>query len=56
MPSAPTSFKVLAFDGPPGKPRSVTAALPMTPRWDVKSRTVTGVSLGRANGVCGTHG
>jgi hypothetical protein len=52
--AAPGSdFEFLTFKRPPGKEPSSETTL-MMPKWDVASRTVTGVSLGRGSGDCGT--
>ncbi len=42
------------FDGPKGKTRSTEPNQLMMPTWDMKSRIVTGIALGRGIGDCGT--
>lgn len=49
-----TQHEFLSFNGPPGKQRSTEPNLLMSPSWDVRTRTVTGISFGRAGGDCGT--
>jgi hypothetical protein len=53
-PDPAKQFEFVMFDAPKGKIRSTDANQLMTPTWDIKNRIVTGVSLGRAQGDCGT--
>ncbi len=41
------------IEGPKGHPRTVGESQLMSPTWDVKTRTVTGVSFGSEEGDCG---
>ncbi len=47
------NLEFLTFQGPDGKSRSSGPGELMGAVWDDKTRTVTGVSLGRAHGDCG---
>jgi hypothetical protein len=47
-------FRFLEFKPPRGKKRSTDAAVLLNPEWDIRSRTVTSISLGRNEGDCGT--
>ncbi len=55
LPDPAQNLSFLTFKGPPGKKRSSEPAELMSPNWDVKTRTVTGVSLGRSSGDCGVY-
>jgi hypothetical protein len=43
----------LTTPGPPGHKRTSDPGVLMSPKWDIKSRVVTSVSLGRGAGDCG---
>lgn len=53
-PDPAKQFEFVMFDAPKGKTRSTDANQLMTPSWDMKNQIVTGLSLGRAQGDCGT--
>lgn len=53
-PDPAKQFEFVMFDAPKGKTRSMDSNQLMNPVWDVKSRTVTGISKGRGLGDCGT--
>ena len=55
LPDPASNLTFLTFRGPPGKKRTSAAAELMSPSWDVKTRTVTGVALGRSAGDCGVY-
>lgn len=55
LPDPTTNTRFLSFKGPPGRKRSSEPAELMSPSWDAKSRTVTGISLGRGSGDCGVY-
>lgn len=55
LPDPATNLTFLTFRAPPGKKRTSEPAELMSPQWDVKSRTVTGTSLGRSSGDCGVY-
>ncbi len=48
-----TNLSFLKIEGPKGRPRAVGESQLMSPVWDVKTRTVTGISLGSEAGDCG---
>ncbi len=47
------SFRFLTFSGPRGRERTTGPHELTSPSWDVRTRTVTGIGLGRASGDCG---
>jgi hypothetical protein len=47
------NLSFVKIDGPKGHPRPVGESQLMSPTWDVKTRTVTGISLGSDAGDCG---
>lgn len=47
--------RYLDFSTPKGITRSNAKNVLMSPQWDIKTRTVTGISLGRAGGDCGVY-
>jgi hypothetical protein len=55
LPDPTTNTRFLTFKAPPGKKRTSEPAELMSPVWDVKSRTVTGIALGRSSGDCGVY-
>ncbi|MBX9907091.1 MAG: DUF1176 domain-containing protein [Beijerinckiaceae bacterium] len=55
LPDPAQNLSFLTFKAPPGKKRTSEPAELMSPSWDVKTRTVTGVSLGRSAGDCGVY-
>ncbi len=55
LPDPAQNLRFLSFKGPPGKKRTSAPAELMSPEWDVKTRTVTGVALGRSAGDCGVY-
>lgn len=55
LPEPSQNLSFLSFKAPPGKKRTSAPAELMSPEWDVKSRTVTGIALGRSEGDCGVY-
>lgn len=55
LPDPAQNLSFLTFKGPPGKKRTSEPAELMSPSWDVRTRTVTGVALGRSAGDCGVY-
>jgi hypothetical protein len=53
VPDPASQHEFLTFKGPKGRVRPNNAQVLMSPVWNAKTRTVTGVSLGRASGDCG---
>lgn len=53
LPDPNSNLTFLTFRGIKGKERPSEPGTLMDPEWDVKSRTVKSVSLGRAQGDCG---
>ena len=47
------NLSFVKIEGPKGHPRTVGESQLMSPTWDVKTRTVTGVSFGSEAGDCG---
>jgi len=54
LPDPMKNLRFLTFQAPKGHARSNDPGVLMNPQWDARMRTVTGVSLGRAAGDCGT--
>lgn len=54
LPDPANNLSFLSFQSPKGKKRSTDAGVLLNPVWNVKARTVTSASLGRAAGDCGT--
>lgn len=55
LPDPAQNLSFLTFKAPPGRKRTSEPAELMSPSWDVKTRTVTGISLGRSSGDCGVY-
>lgn len=55
LPDPAQNLSFLTFKAPPGKKRTSEPAELMSPSWDVKTRTVTGIALGRSAGDCGVY-
>lgn len=53
VPDPASQHEFLTFKGPKGRTRPTDPQVLMMPTWNAKTRTVTGVSLGRAAGDCG---
>lgn len=52
-PAPGKEHKFLTFEGPRGRKRTNEPSILLNATWDVRARTVQGVSLGRASGDCG---
>ncbi len=53
VPAPEKEHAFLTTPAPPGRKRTNDNGVLMSPTWDIKSRTVTSVSLGRGSGDCG---
>ena len=53
VPDPATQHSFLTFTGPKGRKRPTDPQTMLEPQMDVKTRTLTGISLGRAAGDCG---
>ena len=53
LPDPASNARFLGFQQPRGHARSGEAGVLVDPEWNLATRTVTSVSLGRANGDCG---
>ena len=53
LPDPAANLRFLAFQQPPGHPRTGEAGVLIDPEWNVATRTVTSVGLGRGAGDCG---
>lgn len=53
VPAPEKQHEFLAMPGPPGHKRTSDPGVLMNPKWDLKTRTVTSIALGRAAGDCG---
>jgi hypothetical protein len=55
LPSPLDNLTFISVPNPPGKMRTGSPSQLLNPVWDVKSRTVTSIGLGRAMGDCGVR-
>ncbi len=53
LPAPATNLRFLGFQQPPGHRRTGEAGVLIDPEWNVATRTVTSVALGRGAGDCG---
>jgi len=53
VPDPASQHTFLSFTGPKGRTRPTDPQVLMNPVWNAKTRTLTGISLGRAAGDCG---
>ncbi len=54
LPNPAQNFQFLRFQAPRGAKRPTASGVLLNPQWNVRTRTVTSVSLGRGSGDCGT--
>ncbi|KAF0232282.1 MAG: hypothetical protein FD175_104 [Beijerinckiaceae bacterium] len=53
VPAPEKEHTFITIPAPPGRKRTIDNSVLMSPVWDIKSRVVTSVSLGRGQGDCG---